>query len=99
MHPPAQPSADTFADSRFSEQALAELLQALRDRAARHPDNPGIIASWPAVREHRMAAACTELQRRGYPVESVPISASASEKARSGWALGIQQDDVGTNGG
>jgi hypothetical protein len=89
MRPPAQTTADSFADTRFSERTLADLLRALRDRAASHPDNPGIIASWPAVREQRMAAACTELQRRGYPVQPVSITGWASEKTRSGWALGL----------
>jgi hypothetical protein len=88
MHPSAPTAADSFADFRFSEQTLADLLQALRDRAASHPDNPGIIASWPAVREHRMAAACAELRRRGHLVQPVSIAGWASEKTRSGWALG-----------
>lgn len=88
MCPRARTTADSFADPRFSEQTLAELLQALRARAATHPDDPGIVASWPAVREHRMAAACTELQRRGYPVQRVSAAGGPSEKPRSGWALG-----------
>ena len=88
MSPTPSTHADFFADFRFSEQALADLLGALRARAASHPDNPGLIACWPAVREHRMAAACTELLRRGHPVERVSIVGWASSKARDGWALG-----------
>ena len=78
MHRTARSSADSFADFRFSEQVLAELLDALRARAASHPDNPGIIASWPGVQQHSMAAACSELQRRGYPVQAVSVA---------GWAM------------
>jgi len=88
MHRTARSSADSFADFRFSEQVLAELLDALRARAASHPDNPGIIASWPGVQQHSMAAACSELQRRGYPVQAVSVAGWADEKTRSGWALG-----------
>jgi hypothetical protein len=80
---------ESFADFRFSEQALADLLGALRARAATHPDNPGLVACWPAVREHRMASACSELLRRGHPVQRVPIVGWASGKARDGWALGV----------
>jgi hypothetical protein len=35
-----------------------------------------------------MAGACTELLRRGHPVERVSIVGWASGKARDGWALG-----------
>ena len=78
-----------LADFRFSEQTLAELLAALRARAESHPNNPGIVASWPGVHQHSMAAACSELQRRGYPVQSVPVAGWAGEKTRPGWALGM----------
>jgi hypothetical protein len=88
MRPTARTTAHALADFRFSEQTLAELLQALRARALNHPDNPGIIASWPGVREHHMAAACSDLQRRGYPVQPVSIAGSVLAKPRSGWALG-----------
>jgi len=40
------------------------------------------------VREHRMAAACTELLRRGHRVERVSIVGWESSKSRDGWALG-----------
>jgi hypothetical protein len=83
-----------FADFRFSEQTLTELLEALRARAASHPDNPGIIASWPGVHEHSMAAACSELQRRGYPVQPVSVAGWAPEKNRSGWALGTSTASI-----
>jgi hypothetical protein len=79
--------AGSFADFRFSEQTLVDLLSALRARAASHPDNPGLVAVWPELREHRMAAACGELRRRGYPVTPVSIAGWESGKARSGWAL------------
>jgi hypothetical protein len=71
----------------FSEQTLEDLLVALRARAANHPDNPGLVAVWPALREQRMAAACGELRRRGYPVEPVSIARWGSGTGRSGWAL------------
>ena len=87
-------TADSLADFRFSEQTLAELLEALTARAASHPDNPGMIASWPGVHQHAMAAACNELQRRGYPVEPVAVAAWAGAKTRSGWALGTSTGSV-----
>jgi hypothetical protein len=77
--------------NRFSEQTLEDLLGALRARAASHPDNPGLIAYWPAVHEKRMAAACTELVRLGHPVQRVSIAVWGSEKARNGWALDDRQ--------
>jgi hypothetical protein len=83
------PRLDSFADFRFSEQSLAELLSALRARAASHPENPGLVACWPAVIEHRMARACSELIRLGYPVKRVSVAAWAAGKARDGWALGV----------
>ena len=84
MSPSAAPSA---SDVRFSEQTLADLLGALRARAASHPHNPGLIACWPAVPERRMNAACTELLHLGYPVQRVSIAGWASTKTRTGWAL------------
>jgi hypothetical protein len=82
------PTTADFADPRFSEQALAELLAALRARAASHPDNPGLMACWPAVREHQMSAACRELARRGHPIRAVSVAAWESKRTHSGWALG-----------
>jgi hypothetical protein len=74
--------------SEFSEVTLTELLRALRARTSRHPDNPGLIASWPGVREDRMAAACAELLSRGHPVFRVSIpSAIPGKKTRDGWAV------------
>jgi hypothetical protein len=70
----------------FSEAALAELLRALRVRSATRPENPGLVASFPAVREDRMAAACTELQRRGHAVQRVPNGRS--------WALGVATKEL-----
>jgi hypothetical protein len=74
----------------FSEQELVDLLDALRARAASHPDNPGLIASWPAVPEYRMAAGCRELLRRGHPIRSVSIAGWAPGKRRNGWAVGTE---------
>jgi hypothetical protein len=84
---PTPARADHLADFRFAEETLADLLSALRARAMSHPDNPGLVALWPALREHRMAAACGELRRRGYPVEPVSITAWGSDRTRGGWAL------------
>ena len=73
--------------AEFSEATLTELLCALRARTSRHPDNPGLIASWPGVREDRMAAACAELLSRGHPVFRVSIPTAISGKTRGGWAV------------
>jgi hypothetical protein len=78
---------------RFSEQTLAGLLSALRARAVSHPDNPGLIAFWPAVEERGMAAACAELGRLGYPVQRVLIMGWQGGKSRSGWALGDSEPE------
>jgi hypothetical protein len=67
----------------FSEATLFELLRALRARSSRHPDDPGLVASWPAVRETRMDAACGELAGRGYPVFRIAIPG----RKRGGWAI------------
>jgi hypothetical protein len=67
----------------FSEETLTELLRALRARTSSHPDNPGLVASWPGVREARMDAACGELQGRGHPVFRVAIPG----RIRDGWAI------------
>ena len=89
MSPRATTRTEFFlADLRFSEHALVDLLGALRARAASHPDNPGLIACWPAVPENRMAGACVELVRRGYPVERVSVGGWDGAKTRAGWALG-----------
>ena len=89
---PSNPAPATgggvFADPRFSEQDLADLLAALHARAATHPDNPGLIACWPAVPERRMAAGCRELLRRGHPIRSVSIAGWAEGTRRAGWAVG-----------
>jgi hypothetical protein len=67
---------------------LTDLLDALHARAASHPDNPGLVACWPAVPESRMASACGELVRLGYSVERVSVSGWDGTKTRDGWALG-----------
>jgi hypothetical protein len=71
----------------FSEQTLADLLGALRARAVSRPDNPGLIAFWPGLDERRMAAACAELVRLGYPVRRVTIAGRQGCRSRSAWAL------------
>lgn len=87
MSPAVATKAEFFADFRFNEHELADLLRALRVRAASHPDNPGIIACWPALPEHRMAAACRELTRHGHPVQAVSVAGSHADRTRAGWAL------------
>jgi hypothetical protein len=67
----------------FSEETLAELLRALHARTSRDPDNPGLVASWPGVREARMNAACGELASRGHPVFRVSIPG----RVDGGWAI------------
>ena len=83
-------SVGSFADHRLSEQDLVDLLDALRARAASHPDNPGLIACWPGVPEHRMASGCRELLRRGHAIRSVSIAGWAPGKLRNGWAVGTE---------
>jgi len=73
--------------AEFSEATLTELLCALRARTSRHPENPGLIASWPGVREDRMAAACAELLSRGHPVFPVSIPSPNLGRPRDGWAV------------
>ena len=75
------------ARREFSEETLSELLRALHVRTATHPDTPGLIASWPGVPEHRMAAACGTLRRRGHAIRRVALT-NARGKPRGGWALG-----------
>ena len=67
----------------FSEETLSELLRALRARTSARPDNPGLVASWPAVPESRMAAACGELVARGYPIVRIAIPG----RIHDGWAI------------
>ena len=73
--------------SGFSDETLQELLDALRTRAATHPESPGLIACWPGVRENRMAAGCDELTRRGHAIDRVPVSGLATGTTRTGWAV------------
>jgi len=79
--------------SEFSEEVLSELLNALRARTSGHPDNPGLVASWPGVPESRMNAACAELADRGHPVFKTAIPG----RTRGGWAIrsdaGVTRDD------
>jgi hypothetical protein len=82
----------------FSEATLTELLRALHSRTSRHPDNPGLIASWPGVREERMAAACTELLHRGHPVFQVSIPSANPGRSRDGWAVRATTDGAGVPG-
>jgi hypothetical protein len=83
----------TATHNEFDDRTLDQLLDALRARTTDHPDNPGLIACWPGVREDRMNAACSELWRRGHPVFRVAIEASRASPARSGWALRGSTDE------
>ena len=76
----------------FSEETLDELLRALRARTSEHPDNPGLIASWPHVREDRMSAACTVLLHRGHPLFKVSIPTATPGEMREGWAVRAATD-------
>ena len=76
-----------FTCHEFSEATLTELLRALRARTSHHLDNPGLIASWPGVREDRMAAACAEPLGRGHPVFRVSIPSANPGRSRDGWAV------------
>ncbi len=71
----------------FSDAALDDLLRALHARTSTHPDNPGLIASWPKIPEEHMAAACAELRRRGHPVYSVSIAGPPRGRDRVGWSV------------
>ncbi len=82
------------AGHQFSEEALAGLLSALRARAQAHPDNPGLVACWPAVPAERMADACGLLARRGHSVQPVTVALWDRERTRDGWALGTPLPDV-----
>jgi hypothetical protein len=78
----------------FSEATLTQLLRALRARTSHHPDNPGLIASWPGVREDRMAAACAELLSRGHPVYRVAIPSANLDRSRQGWAVRATAEEL-----
>lgn len=93
MRPVTATSSSFVADHRFSGQDLVDLVGALGARAASHPDNPGLVACWPAVPEHRMAAACRLLARRGHPVQRVSVAGWEAGKTRGGWALATPRND------
>jgi hypothetical protein len=73
----------------FSEETLTELLRALRSRTSGHPDNPGLVASWPGVPEAQMSAACGELMSRGHPIFRIAIPG----RAVPGWAIRSGTDE------
>jgi hypothetical protein len=77
----------------LSEDALSELLRARRARTLAHPDNPGLIASWPGVREDSMAAARAELLGRGHPVFRISIATANPGRTRAGWAVGATTEE------
>jgi hypothetical protein len=77
----------------FSDRTLSELLRALHARTSAHPDNPGLIASWPGVPENRMAAACAELVRRGHPVFPVYVEGAKQGLTRKTWAVAARTDE------
>jgi hypothetical protein len=94
VRPPAAATpAHVVADHRFSEEELVGLLSALRARAEAHPDNPGLVACWPAVPADRMAAACGLLARRGHSVQPVTVALWDRERTRDGWTLGTPLHD------
>jgi hypothetical protein len=83
------------ASPAFSDRVLTELLRALRARSSEHPDNPGLIASWPGVTEEHMAAACAELRRRGHPVFPVDVEGARGGPTRKTWAVaGVTDEPV-----
>ena len=77
----------------FSEATLTDLLRALRARSASRPEDPGLVAAWPAVREDRMAAACAELQRLGHPVQRVTNLSAKRSSTSDAWALGVASEE------
>jgi hypothetical protein len=77
----------------FSDYALNQLLNALHARTSAHPENPGLIACWPVVREDRMTDACAELRRRGHPVFRVWIESAKAGEMRAGWAVAAMADE------
>jgi hypothetical protein len=78
--------------NEFSEASLSELIRALHKRAEEHPTRPGLIASWPAIREERMAAACTELIRLGHPLFRIVVAGESSRPTRIAWAIRAATD-------
>ncbi len=74
-------------NGEFSEATLNILLRALHTRASTHPQNPGLIAVWPHVREDRMSAACTMLINLGHPLFKVSIPTTTPGSTRDGWAV------------
>ncbi|WP_028063089.1 hypothetical protein [Solirubrobacter soli] len=78
--------------NEFSEAALSELVRALYKRAEEHPTSPGLIASWPAIREERMAAACAELIRLGHPLFQIEVADESSRRSRIAWAIRAETD-------
>lgn len=77
----------------FSDATLSQLLRALRARSASHPENPGLIASWPAVNADGMAAACGELRSRGHAISRVLIPSSVPGRTHIGWRVGVADDE------
>ena len=67
----------------FSDETLHELLRALYARTSTHPENPGLIASWPSVREERMAAAEDRSVVAVRPVQTVKPDNVKLQVARS----------------
>lgn len=81
----------------FSDSVLTQLLLALQARSTGHPDNPGLIACWPGIREDRMRAACGELRRRGHPVFRVSIPGVRPGQTRDSWAVAAATDETRWN--
>jgi anti-sigma regulatory factor (Ser/Thr protein kinase) len=86
------PTRAARAPREFSDEAIHELLRALRARGVDHPESPGLIASWPGVPADRMPAACAQLERLGYPVREISV-VSSRDKVSRGWVLGETNGD------
>jgi hypothetical protein len=78
----------------FSDDTLSTLLRALRARSASHPESPGLIASWPAVNQASMAAACGELRSRGHAISRILIPSAVPGRSHIGWSVGTPDDRV-----
>jgi hypothetical protein len=71
----------------FSEETLATLLRAMQARSAASPENPGLIACWPHVREERMATACAALVDQGHDIRQVFVADTSGGKPRTAWSV------------
>jgi hypothetical protein len=82
-----------LSSHEFSDDALRQLLRALRARSASHPESPGLIASRPALNPDRMAAACGELRRRGHAISRISIPSAVPGQSHIGWSVGAAEEE------